>query len=66
MLLAKFIQNQNDKGSLKIKGCKKLTPEYQKKIKFQMKSIKKQTYFIYSLFSIWLVIYDIYMLIHTE
>ena len=41
MLLAKFIQNQNDKGSLKIKGCKKLTPEYQKKIKFQMKSIKK-------------------------
>ena len=41
MLLAKFIQNQNGKESLKIKGCKKLTAEYQKKIKFQMKSIKK-------------------------
>ena len=50
MLLAKFIQNPNGKESLKIKGCKKLTAEYQKKIKFQMKSIKKIDilYIVYS------------------
>lgn len=42
------------------KGCKKLTAEYKKKIKLQMKSIKKKIYFIYSLFAMQLAIYDIY------
>ena len=58
-----YLQNSNKIKMIQkaSKGCKKLTAEYQKKIKLQMKSIKKtKIYFIYSLFAMQLAICDIY------